>query len=1149
MSAALPDAETRRRIVEDLDTTLFVEAAAGTGKTTALVGRIVALLRSGRASLDAIVALTCTDKAAGEMRLRLRGELERARAATPTASDGRRRLDEALEQLELARIATIHAFCGDLLQERPVEAGVDPLFAVASPDESARLLERAFDDWFQHALADPPEGVRRLLRRRPRGPEARGARETLLTAARTLVEHRDFTARWRRDPFEREAAIDAVIQDLEGLAALVPLAHAPDDWLTKNLANIARFANENRLREEVRGRDHDALEAELRELARRNTGWHYKGSNRREFAPGMLRADVIARRDATAERLRRLLDDCDADLAACLQPELLPVVARFEEHKRAAGVLDFVDLLMRTRDLLVRDAGVRADLRRRFTHYFVDEFQDTDPLQAEILLLLVSDDPAERDWRNAVPAAGRLFLVGDPKQSIYRFRRADVAVYEQTKERLLRHGAEVLALRASFRAVPAIQQAVNAAFAPQMQGADDRSQAHYVPLEAVRADLPSQPAVVVVPAPQPYGDYGTVVKWKIEDSLPDAVGAFVAWLIGESGWTVEEEGARVPVRARHVCLLFRRFKYFHDDVTRPYVRALEARRVPHVLVGGRSFHDREEVIALRNALTAIEWPGDEFSVYAALRGPLFALTDDVLLAWRAERGALHPLAPRGEALPEASLREVGDALDVLARLHRGRNRRPIADTTAQLLEAVRAHAGLAIWPTGEQALANCLRVLDLARRFERHGAPSFRAFVDRLEDEATRGEAEDAPVVEEGTEGVRIMTAHRAKGLEFPVVVLCDPTCNATRDQPSRHVDAERSLWAEPLAGCAPRELLDARAVELARDRAEAVRLAYVAATRARDLLVLTGVADEELGEMWLSSLYPAFYPATRSPGEGEPAPGSPAFGGPAVGPRPQNARPGNRTAVHAGRLSPRAGQHSVVWWDPKVLALDVQERVGLRQQRILEADESGDVAAEGERAHEAWQSERNARLAAGSLPTCAVAPVTALAEERAAVAGSVPDVRVETVAAERTGRPSGRRFGTLVHAVLAEVDLHADASQVARVAALQGRIVGASADEVSAAGAAVIAALAHPVIARAAASLALRRETPVSLRLEDGRLAEGIVDLAFREPGRGWTVVDWKTDVELGARRATYAAQVQLYAEAIARATGELAEPLLLVV
>jgi ATP-dependent exoDNAse (exonuclease V) beta subunit len=231
------------------------------------------------------------------------------------------------------------------------------------------------------------------------------------------------------------------------------------------------------------------------------------------------------------------------------------------------------------------------------------------------------------------------------------------------------------------------------------------------------------------------------------------------------------------------------------------------------------------------------------------------------------------------------------------------------------------------------------------------------------------------------------------------------------------------------------------------------------------------------------------------------------------------------------------------VWWDPKVLGLDAQERVGLRQQRVLEADEGG-AAAEGERVHAEWQGEREALLAAGARASCAVVPVTALAEERAAEA---PSVRVESVAA-RGPRPGGRRFGTLVHAVLAEVDLRASPEEVARVAALQGRIVGASAEEVAAAGDAVVAALAHPVIARAAASAALRREVPVAFRQEDGRLAEGVVDLAFREAD-AWTVVDFKTDAELGPRRTTYAAQVRLYADAIARATGEPAAPLLLVV
>ena len=1158
----LADAEARRSIREDLAATLFVEAAAGTGKTTALVSRIVATLREGLGALDGMVAVTFTEKAAGEMKLRLRAEIERALGATSAGSAERERFERALEQLELARIGTIHGFCADLLHERPVEAGVDPLFAVANEDEQRRLLSRAFERWFQRALEDPPEGVRRILRRRPRAG-GDGPRADLESALASLVEHRDFEAAWQSADLARESAIDAALAQLSPLADLSARAEDPEDWLSKSLAEIARFVREISLREQVAPRDYDGLEAELRALSRSRL-WTWKGRRRRFFAPGVPRDDVKAQRDAAKETLDRLREDCDADLAALLREELRGAVAAYEEEKRRAGCLDFVDLLLKTRDLLVRDARVRRELQARTTRFFVDEFQDTDPLQVEILLLLAADDPDESDWRRARPAAGKLFVVGDPKQSIYRFRRAEVAIYEEVKARLLSlgpaHGATLLHLTTSFRSPPSLQTAVNAAFAPRMQGAPDGSQASYVALEPARDEVVGRPTLVALPVPMPYSERGYLADFAIEQSLPDAVGAFVAWLVRESGWTVPvaaDDGntREEPIRPRDVCLLFRRFKSFRDDVTRGYVRALEARRIPHVLVGGRSFHDREEVLAVRNALAAIEWPDDALRVFATLRGPLFAHGDDALLAFRHRHGSLHPLQPIDEATLDDTTRPVAASLALLASLHRARNRRPIADTLRRLLEALRAHAGIAIWPTGEQALANCLRLLDLARRFEQRGAPSFRAFVERLESDALRGESQDAPVVEEGTEGVRIMTAHKAKGLEFPVVILCDPTCNATRDTPTRHVDPERGLWAEPLAGCAPRELLLHRDEELARDEAESVRLAYVAATRARDLLVVPAVADKELEGGWLSSLDPIVYPSAISGGEREAASGCPTFGPEAVRVvagkvRPRERYP-SRESVRPGRLRPRAGSHTVVWWDPNALELGVEQRVGLRQQRLLEADRPGERATQGAQEHTAWQAARRARLDAGVRPSLAVATVTALAAESAAAAPAAA-VGFESLPGARAERPHGARFGTLVHAVLAAADLGADSARLRELAALQGRLVDATPDEVAAAALTAERALAHPVLRRAARASALRRETPVLLRRDDGRLAEGVVDLAFREEteaGARWTVVDWKTDRELGDRRATYERQVALYTEAIARATGEPAEGLLLVV
>ena len=1187
----LADQAARDRIRDDLDATLIVEAAAGTGKTTALVGRMVAALTAGRARLDRIVAVTFTELAAGELKLRLRAEIERARRAARPDSDAHRHLTVALPQLEEARIGTIHSFCADLLRERPVEAGVDPLFEVAAEDVAGELLRCAFERWFEEQLAAPSEGVRRILRRRH--GDMLGPREMLYGAAKELAARRDFPARWRHAPFERTAAMDVLVDEMAALGALASTGD-PEDYFTRSLAEIGNFVADVQRREAVRGeRDYDGLEAELGECLRAKH-WRWVGFSR-GTGGFPKKAELRARRDALRDRLKAFVEGAGADLAPRLRDELWPVVERYERLKERAGKLDFLDLLLIARRLVRDDAGVRRDLQARFTHIFIDEFQDTDPLQAEILLLLAAADPTESDYTRVRPVPGKLFIVGDPKQSIYRFRRADVALYQDVKRRLAEAGASVEHLTVSFRAVPEIQAAVNAAFALRMGAPGSRegrgplpsagpgaepgaSQACYVPLAPFRAAVPDQPAVVALPVPAPYGDFGKVVDWRIDVSLPDALAAFVDWLVRSSGWTVTERerpDERVPIEPRHVCLLFRRFRSFETDVTHAYVRALEARHLPHVLVGGTSFHEREEVQALRNALAAIERPDDDLAVFATLRGPLFALGDAALLAFRDRFTSLHPFRRLPEDLP-GPLAEVAQALAVLRDLHRGRNRRPLADTIARLLEATRAHAGFAIWPTGEQALANVMRLTDLARRAERTGVTSFRGFVERLFEDAERGEAADAPIIEEGTGGVRLMTVHRAKGLEFPVVLLADLTCKEVASEPARYVDSRRGLCAMRLAGCSPPELVEHRDAELAREGEEATRILYVAATRARDLLVVPAVGDERR-EGWVAALYPAVYPEEtrrRQPEEAErgEVPGCPRFGLDTVVERPGRA-PGRERAVAPGRHRPEAGEHQVVWWDPATLVLNVEETVGLRQQKLLEADESGERSEQGIQAHAAWQAERHRVREAAGRPTIDVHVATEWAAEMAALApgsasavtagtlqslsagalSGLPEVPVERAS---TGgeivRPRGARFGALVHAVLATVDLDADPAAVEAATGLQARLLGASAREGTAAVEAAVCALRHPLLRRAAVAARAgrcRREVPVAVRLDDGALVEGIVDVAFLDgdPEPAWTVVDFKTDREIGQRLAAYCWQVGVYALAITRATAIPARGVLL--
>ena len=1169
-SSALVDAEARRRIRESLDESLFVEAAAGTGKTTVLVDRIVNVLAHGKARVDRLLAVTFTEKAAGELKLRLRAELERVRRDGGASGT----LDDAIARLEEAQVNTIHGFCVDLLRERPVEAGVDPRFEVLSEPEARGLFARAFDLWMEEVLAEPPGGVRRALRRRPSAAGFAadaaddGPTDRLRAAAWQLAEWRDFDAPYRRETFEREALVDGIVESLCRFADRAERAANRRDRLYLDTGPARLAAQAIRTADAMRAqRDYDGIESQLVELAlNRGFAQPRRGAGSR-YAADIARANLLQEHRALVDLLREFRRAADADLAALLQRELRAPVARYRELKASTGRLDFVDLLLTARDLLRSEDAVRQEFQRRYTHIFVDEFQDTDPLQAEVLLLLAAADPAQRDWRRVAPSPGKLFVVGDPKQSIYRFRRADVDIYYQVKTRLEARGMSVLQLTSSFRSAPPIQHFVNRAFQPLMAPeAGAAGASRYVPLSPTRPAPAGQPAVVVLPVPRPYG-YRRVAASAIERSLPDAVGAFVSWLIHESGWTVTAAAGSadgggsgpVPLAARHVCLLFRRFESFRRDMTRPYVEALEAREIPHLLVGGRAFHEREEVAAMRSALAAVEWPDDELSIFATLRGSLFAIDDETLFTYRHRFGAPHPyripaeLAPGAERPAELDrLLPVADALELLRDLHRGRNRVPVDATIGRLLDATRAHAGFALRPAGEQALANVLQMAEMARRHDAAGGLSFRSFVEHLLDESERRQAGEAPIFEEGSDGVRIMTVHRAKGLEFPVVVLADPTCKLHRRAADRYIDGERGLCALRLAGWQPLDLLEHEQEEVERNRAEGVRLAYVAATRARDLLVVPAVGDGPHEGGWLGPLHAALYPPEERRRTADAAPGCPAFGRDSVLERPEGD-PALTSTVAPG-LHPFAGDresgadYDVVWWDPHALRLGVEAHFGIRQEQLLSKEVPEATVEEDLHRYRVWREGRARALERAAAPSLVVETATGRAAAAAAGSGRRDGPDVAVIELERPSiRPSGARFGSLVHAVLATVPL--DESAVAEeTAVLHGRLLGATDEEVAAAAAAVTAALRHPLLDRARAALArgeCRREAPVAA-LDDGTLVEGVVDLAFRESGQ-WTVVDFKTDRELDDALDVYRRQVALYAAHVARATGEPATPVLM--
>jgi ATP-dependent exoDNAse (exonuclease V) beta subunit len=381
-----------------------------------------------------------------------------------------------------------------------------------------------------------------------------------------------------------------------------------------------------------------------------------------------------------------------------------------------------------------------------------------------------------------------------------------------------------------------------------------------------------------------------------------------------------------------------------------------------------------------------------------------------------------------------------------------------------------------------------------------------------------------------------------------------------------------------------PIELAANEAIEIARDEAEGVRVAYVAATRARDLLVVPGVGDVAWEGGWTSPLNDAIYPEPSHRRTGSPAAGCPPFRKDSVFRRPDDeaATPMTVCPGQHAFAPPGAEPYSVVWWDPHEpeLMLGVEPTPGIRREGLIMKDVPEAVVQEGLRDYERWRTTREQTIAAGSTPSLDVRTATEWAasasgeggrtdrsSDRAAMqpglfddgpaesappaaslAGDAPGDHVTIVDASGEIRPGGVRFGELVHGALAAVPLEADSETIDGLVAVQARIVSATPEEAAAARATVGRVLAHELLVRARAADArgaCRRETPVTCTLDDGTLVEGIVDLAFEENG-AWTIIDYKTDRELTSAEQVYRRQIGLYASAIARATARPASAFL---
>jgi ATP-dependent exoDNAse (exonuclease V) beta subunit len=1076
----LVDQAARGRATADLGTSFCVEAGAGTGKTTLLVERFLAIVESGKAACDEIVAITFTEKAAGEMKVRLREKiLKRSREAAVSAS-ARAKLDTAYNELERSPISTIHAFAATILREHPIEAGVDPNFTQLDALESELFFDECWNDFLAEGAEEWGETLRRFMMF---GGSIGSLRDTVDTmyerrSERSCGHMFDPGARLGTGSGADSGAGSCTVSDAGSRAGGTAPGAVPDgfaalrDTFTAAAARLSALARDSCVNPDDLGRAAIAGFVEgmnaLRFLEGEDLAYYLltlrlpKGKgNKGNWRPAEActeQKEIFKSLAAAQELWRTRVSD---DLARRIEEFAGRFLAFVEARKVAAGVLDFDDLLIKVRELCNNPEALDA-LRTRYRYILVDEFQDTDPVQAEIVYLLAGA-PGVRGKPESTPgtpepAPGKLFIVGDPKQSIYRFRKADIEMYERVKERLSESG-ERLSITQNFRSVPGIVEWVNDTFSVSMQPGSSGFQPRYEAIHAARPGEGSAVALLDLELDEEHSKAGAV-----REREGEAIARLIHWL-KDGGMTVMDtnENKQRSIEYGDIAVIYPGTTGIDN-----YEEPLRAGNIPYIIEGGKLYYTREEIRDLASAIWAIEDPYDPLALVAALRSPMFGSSDEELFLFVKNDGRLCYLDPGAAAAAKPDA--LAAAFEVLAELHRGRNERGPSGTVLELLRRTKYLELCSLRPHGEQRVSNIRKAVSSARAFE--GRPSsYRRFARWFRDQEALASAEgESPIVEEQENAVRLLTVHKAKGLQFPVVILANLVQSrrySSRILVDRGVHVSFKLGLLETSDHA--ELAEA---EKERDAAETVRLLYVAATRAGDRLVIPRVPGGgtyfDLIEGCLDSEHVA--------------------------------------PMSLSDLPPLRGASRPI--------------VGFREPSSAEKKRSA-----AERA--AWLAARERLIERATRAPLVLAPSRMAEEAAAPVAGRGQD------------RPARERlllFGQAFHRIMELAELSRP-----RLPAGLARSVASGLgieDEAAELERIVATVLGSDLIKRAARSVRSYREVPFTLPWE-GDFIEGRIDLLFEDDG-AWTLVDYKTDdvapSGLEERVAVYEPQAAVYALALER-------------
>lgn len=1082
-----PDHAERARAIAARTTNVLIDAGAGAGKTTLLVERILMLIAPTDDThpaipLSRLAAVTFTRRGAGELRLRVRAAILEALGAAGLSDLRRTRLLAALGGVDGAALGTIHGFADRLLRLQPMKARLSPSYRIH--EDADALIEETFE---------------RLLHAAQQGALA----SELTTSAATAieVEHtlrealraRVLVYSEERDPIPPKVGLDFLVAAFIEFRDRELAAEPSGDFDREGFAAAARD-----FLAAMRGVDDDSegarwmlgLAARLQllletaepmalyELVAQIKYGKKHWKQRKDFVTGSAGQAAFKAFLAKDGHAARLTDPLQAMLAARLARTRHAVLDLYAQVKTRHEALDTMDLLLALRDLLRDDLDARAFYQRLFDHILVDELQDTDPLQTEVLLYLTEAAPIARRWQDVVVGPGRLTLVGDPKQSIYRFRRADVGMYQALRDQIARGDHEPITLSANFRSTAPLIAWTNHRFAEVLgtskQALFDAATGQVFHQRQVPGKkIGDGPCVHAVPYGFANGEQAKVEPARALEG--EAVVAYLRWLVERSGHEVRDPDTQAlrPVRWGDVAVLAlvtSNVRYLTDQ--------LDLQGVPYAVAGGTLFTRDPLHQRFLLGLRALADRHDGVAEATLLRPPFFGVDLLDLVRERAGAGAGDEAAARGAA-----------ARAWLMDARKQRFARTPGQTARALLEETGLGRAVALGPNGAQRLRH---LRELCLHLEAMAAAEgldYDGVTARMRDWLDHPPKIDAPRPV-GVDALQVLTVHGAKGLEFPVVVLWDgvgqwPPYNAPvpwlvgRDGDSWAMKTNDVQWEEPADGGV-----------LAREKAHAAserrRLVYVAATRARDLLIVPHPTWDQAGAKYIHALL---------------------------------LEEGKSAWVH--RAKPYVQGKGAQW------------------SKQLAAPPTGMKLVEDAAVVGAWEAARAAAVVPRAQPTS----VTALAKGGGPVA-PVPVVAAPVLAPaegelevpppsrpKRVGR-YGSRFGDVVHQAIGLALTRGLAARAAVDRAAQAVGVVDHLDEAADDVQRALAALAAERLV--GDGCVVRLEYPVGAA-EGGHVATGYIDLISLRDGE-LAVIDFKTDqwppgaTDAATTFPVYAEQVRHY-------------------